>query len=147
MATSRCAAHLIVPQINLDRGDVPVYCNRMPKLTVTERGWPGHYICAKYCLFRRNTLVSYGRRHIVVSTVGRRFDDTPVGCARHYETMAFEARRDPDGYLDADVSKPFKFPGAWTITEVTAQADEQANRMHERIVRAVAKLLQNPWCR
>ena len=40
------------------------------ELKITERGWPAHYICAEYRLFRRNTLIEYADLKWVVSTEG-----------------------------------------------------------------------------
>jgi hypothetical protein len=65
----------------------------------TERGWGGYFICAKYCRFRRNTLLQYGDRRIVVSTVGNYHTqdgklETIGAFGRYYETMAFEAQKE-----------------------------------------------------
>ena len=68
------------------------------KVKRTERGWAGHFICAENCQFRRNTLLEYGDRKWVISTVGRllttdyktkklKFDTIGAG-NRYYETMA-----------------------------------------------------------
>jgi hypothetical protein len=76
------------------------------KITTTERGWGGHFICADKCRFRRNTLISVdGKPKYVVSTVGNMRDrDTgeieEIGYDRHYETMAFGAFKD-GAYFDA----------------------------------------------
>ena len=111
----------------------------------TERGWAGHYICSADCLFRRNTLLEYGDKKWIISTVGCQFvrnEVLPVGYQRWYETMAFEAT-DNDGYLDADVTKQIQFTNDWSIygknwTDVLEKYnnhhDLAANDMHEKVV-------------
>lgn len=119
------------------------------KVKTTERGWPGHYICADKCLFRRNTLVEYGDIRIVVSTVGnmRRWEQyksvlETIGYQRHYETMVFHAEFDGN-YWDADVSREVEFEGEWAIEGVEADTDNRANAMHEAVVAEISKRLES----
>ena len=92
---------------------------------ITERGWAGHFICSDMCKFRRNTLLEYGDKKWIVSTVGampqsetmRKIPEfcskngfETIGLGRYYETMAFEAKpiKNEEGvviYYDADVKK------------------------------------------
>lgn len=107
----------------------------------TERGWAGHFICSNRCNFRRNTLIEYGNKKWVVSTVGALIIDgnmEEVGCDRWYETMAFEAHLQ-DGYWDADVEKEIYFDSPWGINSKTVarygkSVDNIANDMHEAVV-------------
>lgn len=119
----------------------------MSKVTITERGWAGHFCAASHCLFRRNTLINNGKRGIVVSTVGNLHyppdmemggGPQEIGIERYYETMAFEAAMQ-DGYMDADVTHQLDFPHNWAIcaksaADLGADVDKQANDMHERVV-------------
>ena len=112
---------------------------------VTERGWPGHFICAHRCLFRRNTLIEYKDKKWVISTVGamRTLDGKldMIGYNRFFETMAFEAI-DQDQYLDADVTKEISFDSelglfAESWDKLIAEhplVDKDANDMHEKVV-------------
>lgn len=113
------------------------------KPKITERGWAGHFICAHRCLFRRNTLIDFGRKKIVVSTVGMmrlgegQFDTIGAG-GRYYETMAFFARKEGP-YWDADVSKQINFESEWAICadsvkKLPADADNKADEMHNAVV-------------
>tara|TARA_B100001964_G_C13968663_1_gene480896 strand:+ start:119 stop:484 length:366 start_codon:yes stop_codon:yes gene_type:complete len=105
----------------------------------TERGWAGHFICAMRCKFRRNTLIEYKNKKIVVSTVGLmenpleegKYDE--IGYKRYYETMAFKANLKDKKYYDADVSQPIQFNSNWTIDNI--DDDNQANDMHEKVVK------------
>ena len=84
----------------------------------TERGWGAHFIAADHCRFRRNTLLEYGDRKWIVSTVGNYapFETKPttIGFTRWYETMVFEAEMQ-DGYIDADVCKEIDIDNDWGI--------------------------------
>lgn len=48
-----------------------MYNNIDDNITVTERGWAGHFICGSRCMYHRNTLISYNEKKIVVSTIGK----------------------------------------------------------------------------
>lgn len=119
----------------------------MQEVKRTERGWAGHYICANYCRFRRNTLLEYGDKKWVVSTVGHYVNPfsgemEEIGYHRWYETMAFEAKADDTTYYDADVSKPIEFDSEWGLFADWSDefvnehpfADNEANDMHEAVV-------------
>jgi len=110
------------------------------KVKITYRGWPGHFICANRCVFRLNTLVEYGKRAIVVSTVGllkyhendKEFAN--IGCDRLIETMAFESLYDE--WNDADVSKEIDFESNWALNNTN---EHQAQEMHETVVKEIAQ--------
>lgn len=116
------------------------------KAKTEERGWPGHFICADLCLFRRNTLVTLGERRVVVSTVGamkdRREVPRTVGCGRYYETMAFKAERDADGYWDADSSWQVCIEGKTALAEWEPRSDREANDMHDAAVAEIAARME-----
>jgi len=111
----------------------------------TERGWGGHFICAKRCLFRRNTLLVCNNIEIVVSTVGlmQGIDDEgkiePIGYERYYETMAFHVRRYDTRYHDADVRRQVYFESPWAINEI--DAEDKANDMHEEVCAEISDRL------
>lgn len=115
----------------------------------TERGWPGHFICCDRCKFRLNTLLEYGDKKIVVSTVGNMYiDDKPetVGYRRWYETMVFYAHQEGE-YIEADVSRqlyPDQDWGIWadTYDELPNDVDNVANQMHESIVQEFIQKLE-----
>ena len=120
----------------------------------TERGWPGHFIAANFCTFRRNTLLEYGEKKWVISTVGAYFpmgmgQPESIGANRWYETMVFEATLQ-GGYWDADVEKGIDVKGDWGIwgetkdevIEKYGKPDAAANDMHERIVEEMTEKIQ-----
>jgi len=127
----------------------------MKKVSIIERGWAGHFICGQRCTFRRNTLIQYGKRRIVVSTVGMMMDirkgegyyDTIGAGGRYYETMAFRAKLDGP-YWDADVSETVSFNSEWAIcadalAKLPKDADNKANDMHDAVVRELSRKIRN----
>lgn len=109
-----------------------------------ERGWPGHYICAADCLFRRNTLLRKGDVRIIVSMIGNYRRDGEihtVGVDRYYETMAFHADFD-EGYWEANVERPFDFDSPWQIRQISQMSDEKADEMHETVVCEISDKLK-----
>lgn len=113
------------------------------KVTTQEQGWAGHFICSNMCNFRRNTLVSQGRKKIIVSTVGNYNPEyskgiQEIGYNRYYETMVFKAKK-IDGYWEADVTKEVSFDSNWCINEALQTSDMKANKMHDAVVKEFVK--------
>jgi len=104
----------------------------------TEKGWAGHFICSRWCLFRRHTLLEYGDIAITVSTVGNHlsYDEKmqDLGIGRYFETMVFHSEpvTVDNHWKDADVSKQIAIRSRSTIGE--PWKEQEANDMHERIV-------------
>ena len=116
------------------------------KIKRTERGWPGHFICATDCIFRRNTLLQYGKTYVVVSTVGdmrRDGKNEEIGINRMYETMAFLS--DPNDALYHDIDSAQQISPSpevkWSIAKIEEGSDNEANKMHENYVTAIEKML------
>ena len=113
------------------------------KLKIKERGYAGHFICANRCRFKRNTLIEYGEKRIVVSTVGNYWQDSKdespsqIGFERYYETMAFEAKWE-EPYWEADVSKEIRFDSEWEVNTITRESDMEADKMHEAVVKKLS---------
>lgn len=100
----------------------------------TEIGWPGHFAGARYCLYRRNTLLEHGDVKVVVSTVGNYIYKNELeqgGLNRYYETMAFHGYKNGQ-YIDADVSRKISFDSPWAIG--LKDSDNEADQMHETVV-------------
>lgn len=119
----------------------------MDNVKITERGWPGHFICSYRCLFRRNTLIEFEDKKIVVSTVGNMSDLSDnyhgletIGVGRYFETMAFHAEHE-GGFWDADVTKQVSFDSEWAIAEPWKEGE--ANKMHEAVVLEITDKLLN----
>ena len=123
----------------------------MDDVKITERGWAGHFICSGQCRFRRNTLIEYGDKKWVVSTVGNLWHPQTselmkIGADRWYETMAFEACN-IDGYIDADVSKELDIESECGLYAATKEElyekyplmDNVANEIHENVVKEMVE--------
>lgn len=106
----------------------------------TERGWPGHFILADRCKFRRNTLIEHGYTKIVISTVGNPTEAFVFFLDYDYETMAFHAEL-CDGYLEANVSRQVSLFGCNRMRWMDARSDAKANIMHEQAVEEISKRL------
>lgn len=112
----------------------------------TERGWAAHFIDSRSCGFRRNTLLEYGEKRIIVSTIGNCCkslnggDCVQIGLDRYYETMAFIAVWE-EPYWEIDVMKPVRFISPWKINMCERETDLEANRMHDNVVEELTNRL------
>ncbi len=112
----------------------------------TERGWGAHYCEASKCGFRRNTLLEYGEKRIVVSTVGNqmnpedRHDPHKIGSDYYYETAAFRAIWE-EPYWEADILKHIQFKSPWKLKECERETDLEADKMHEKVVEELTLML------
>jgi hypothetical protein len=122
----------------------------MKRVTRTERGWAGHFICAAWCRFRRNTLLECGKQRVVVSTVGNYHlpikgeESGPIetiGHEHYYETMAFGARFDAP-FWDADVTRQVNFEAPWSVNHSRDEADVEANANHEAVVAELTRRMR-----
>lgn len=115
------------------------------KVKRTERGWAGHCCISHLCTYHRNTLLEYGDRKVVVSTIGRWLDKdgkgfNEVGCDRYFETMAFMAKVN-DKYNDADVRRKVCFSSEFALS--SPDMELEADAMHERVVEEISIDLKN----
>lgn len=115
------------------------------KVKKTERGWAGHCCISHKCIYHRNTLLEYGDRKVVVSTIGRWLDKDGIdfiqlGCDRYFETKAFIAKVN-DKYNDADVKKAVCFSSECTLP--SPDMELEADAMHERVVDEISMDLEN----
>ena len=107
-------------------------------IKVTERGWPGHFICGDRCTFTRNTLLEGENDSVIVSTVGNMVVDGKVeqiGYGRYYETMVFGTKQNGP-YIDINVEDQREVNGKWAINvDLPDDVDNVANAMHENVVK------------
>lgn len=116
----------------------------------TERGWPGHYVCASHCLFRRNTLLQKDDINIMVSSIGNMSIGPNsiglecIGANRIYETMVFVATKQGP-YWDADVTRQISLGLNWGISpdNIPDDVDNRANEIHEAHVDEIIRLMEN----
>ena len=113
------------------------------EVKITYRGWAGHFICAYRCQFQLNTLLEYKDTKVVVSTVGRmlknpqRLEDgfETIGHNRHFETMAFYAFKDSDGFIDAEPGNEYPFSSEWAYED--PEDEMKATKGHWKVVEEI----------
>lgn len=123
----------------------------MDKIKRTERGWGAHFVGAKNCLFRRNTLIEKGESRYVVSTVGNwqipvedeTYDNThEISPGRYYETLVFKATF-IDPYWEAEIQKQIHVDAKQEIAKSSVTSDFEANEMHEGVVKEIIERLNS----
>ncbi len=117
----------------------------MNTVTRTERGWPGHSIGGRDCYFRRNTLLECANTgvRIVVSTLGdcyclaiNKTNPLRIDNQGYYGTMVFHARS-TGKHWHADVARTIKRDSPQVIGEPTLETQNQADAMHEAVVKEI----------
>lgn len=102
----------------------------------TERGWAGHFISAHQCRFRRNTLLEFEDKKIIISSVGLLeypYEEgfQTVNSFAYFETRIFHALSD-NRWSDIDVNKEIFVDAPCHINII--DADDEANKMHDIVV-------------
>lgn len=115
------------------------------KVDRLERGWPGHFIGADRCIFRRNTLLTCGDIRVIVSSIGDMIDPITneivmIGHNRYYETVVFNAHW-TGKYWDIDVNVQLYFDSPWSVDD--PEGDDIANDYHEGVVSEMTQKLLN----
>ena len=117
----------------------------MEEVKRTERGWCGYIQGYQYCLFRRNTLIEYLDKKIVVATLGNFIDPyrwkvMPIKDDIWYETIAGYAIN-KEGFWDIDGNNMIEIKSNHTIQgeldyilDNYKTPDLYANIIHETIV-------------
>jgi hypothetical protein len=136
-------------------------CADFKGILLVERGWPGHYICAARCVWRRNTLLTLpkgevnGEVRVVVSSVGNQRDANersvpvagwvgmPINPPRWYETKVFMAREDDLGFWDADIGRQMRLPRelVTSLHRMHDRVDHDAEEMHSECCKYVMRRL------
>jgi len=121
----------------------------MNTITVTFRGWAGHFCAANDCRFKLNSLVEYNGKKVVISTVG--LLDSPAspaggfstldGARNYFETLLFWAKEN-DKFNDADVSKQI-FLDEFKTKYKSPDMELIANDNHYKAIELVSKKLLN----
>lgn len=117
----------------------------MEDIKRTERGWCGYIQGYQYCLFRRNTLIEYNNKKIVIATLGNFIDPfrwkvMPLKDDIWYESIAGYAI-DSNGYWDINPQDIIPIRCKHTISgtldhivEKIGTPDIYANKIHEDVV-------------
>ena len=119
---------------------------RKTKLKITYRGWQGHFIAD--CKYHLNTLVEYGSKKVVVSSVGgfyRGGEAEFIGAGRFYETFSFVAQKNKKtGFIDADVHKLLTdYCYYYTDEPFEYKTEKKVEKMHRKIVKEICEHLES----
>ena len=124
------------------------------KVKITERGWAGHFIGGHACKYHRNTLIAYGKKKIIVSSVGgyqppnTDGEIDTIGLERFYETMVFWTKKD-GCYIEIEVSRGIEIPDnlEWgifgtTIKDLPEDVDNIMDKQHDEIVKWICNYIK-----
>lgn len=126
---------------------------KLKSLTITERGYAGHFAGWRNCDYRRNTLIEYGTRRIIVSSIGDYYlfePDGPqeIGHDRYFETKVFPAHL-VEGYWVADTTREISIESPnqinkETLTDSSFQTFNLMDNQHDDVVKEITeKLMAN----
>ena len=124
----------------------------MEEIKRTERGWCGYVRGHQYCLFRRNTLIEYDNKKIVVATLGNyinpfEYRNTPIHDDVWYQTIAGYAVEN-NGYWEIDGNKQILIKSEHILQGTEEEMfdnypliDQTANDMHEKVIEEMMDLI------
>ena len=108
----------------------------IPREQWKYKGIPGHFCCARKCVFRLHTIIGKYK----ISTVGAMYDIDKyghpvgdmqeIGCGTHYETMVFHNNSWSEIYCHSL---------AHDSNDDPTDTDAKAEKMHDNVCLMVAK--------